>query len=103
MPKQNLKNNFIRQMILKKAFSVFGIVIFLLIIFLPGYTKLQELKDRNKDLEMKIKYLNIENALLQQEIKRIESDPIYQEKIAREKMGVVRKGEVPIKIIPEKE
>ena len=90
-------------MILKKAFSAFGIVIFLLIIFLPGYTKLQELKDRNKDLEMKIKYLNVENALLQQEIKRIESDPIYQEKIAREKMGVVRKGEIPIKIIPEKE
>ena len=89
-------------MILKKSFSVFGIVIFLLIIFLPGYTKLQELKDRNKDLEMKIKYLNVENALLQQEIKRIESDPIYQEKIAREKMGVVRKGEIPIKIIPEK-
>ncbi len=89
-------------MILKKAFSVFGIVIFLLIIFLPGYTKLQELKDRNKDLETKIKYLNVENALLQQEIKRIESDPIYQEKIAREKMGVVRKGEIPIKIIPEK-
>ena len=90
-------------MILKKAFSIFGIVIFLLIIFLPGYTKLQELKDRNKDLETKIKYLNVENALLQQEIKRIESDPIYQEKIAREKMGVVRKGEIPIKIIPEKE
>jgi cell division protein FtsB len=90
-------------MILKKAFSVFGIVIFLLIIFLPGYTKLQELKDRNKDLETKIKYLNVENALLQQEIKRIENDPIYQEKIAREKMGVVRKGEIPIKIIPEKE
>ena len=90
-------------MILKKAFSIFGIVIFLLIIFLPGYTKLQELKDKNKDLETKIKYLNVENALLQQEIKRIESDPIYQEKIAREKMGVVRKGEIPIKIIPEKE
>lgn len=90
-------------MILNKAFSVFGIVIFLLIIFLPGYTKLQELKDKNKDLETKIKYLNVENALLQQEIKRIESDPIYQEKIAREKMGVVRKGEIPIKIIPEKE
>ncbi|MDP3732861.1 MAG: septum formation initiator family protein [Candidatus Omnitrophota bacterium] len=89
-------------MILKKAFSVFGIVIFLLIIFLPGYTKLQELRDRNKDLEMKIKYLNVENTLLQQELKRIESDPIYQEKIAREKMGIVRKGEIPIKIIHEK-
>jgi len=90
-------------MILKKAFSIFGVVIFLLIIFLPGYTKLQELRDKNRDLEMKIKYLNVENALLQQELKRIESDSVYQEKIVRDRMGVVRKGEIPIKIVPGKE
>ncbi len=89
-------------MLLKKAFWFLGVIFFLLIIFLPSYTKLQELRDRTRDLEMKIKHLNIENALLQQELKRIESDPIYQEKIAREKMGVVRKGEIPIKIIPGK-
>ena len=88
-------------MILKKAFWLFGITVFLLILFLPGYTKLQDLRDRNRDLEIKIKRLNIENALLQQELKKIESDPIYQEKIAREKMGVVRKGEIPVKIVPE--
>jgi len=88
-------------MILKKIFSVSGIVFFLLIIFLPSYTKLQELRERNRDLEVKIKHLSIENTLLQQELKRIESDPIYQEKIAREKMGVVRKGEIPIKIVPK--
>ncbi|MFH0913493.1 MAG: septum formation initiator family protein [Candidatus Omnitrophota bacterium] len=90
-------------MILKKTFSLLGIVFFLLIIFLPGYTKLQELKDRNRDLEVKIKHLSIENTLLQQELKRIESDPIYQERIAREKMGIVRKGEIPVKIVPKKE
>ncbi len=90
-------------MILKKAFSIFGVLFFLLIIFLPGYTKLQELRDKNHDLETKIKYLNVENALLQQELKRIEIDPIYQEKIARDKMGIVRKGEIPIKIVPGKE
>jgi len=89
-------------MILKKAFLIFGVIFFLLIIFLPGYTKLQELRDKNHDLETKIKYLNVENALLQQELKRIEIDPIYQEKIARDKMGIVRKGEIPIKIVPEK-
>jgi len=83
-------------------FWLFGLTIFLLVIFLPGYTKLQELRDRNRELETKIKQLNIENALLQQEAKRIESDPVYQEKIARERMGVVRKGEVPVKIVPEK-
>ncbi len=85
---------------LKKAFWLFGVTIFLLMIFLPGYTKFQELRDRNKDLETKIKRLAIENSLLQQEIKRIENDPLYQEKITREKMGVVKKGEIPVKIVP---
>ena len=89
-------------MIPKKTFWFFGIIIFLLIIFLPGYTKLQELRDKNRDLEAQIKRLTVENYLLQQELKRIENDPIYQEKIVREKMGVVRKGEIPIKLIPEK-
>jgi cell division protein FtsB len=85
---------------LKKAFVLFGVTVLLLVLFLPGYTKLQELRDKNSDLEVKIKRLNVENVLLQQELKRIENDPVYQEKIAREKMGVVRKGEIPIKIVP---
>jgi len=86
---------------LKRAFWLFGITVFLLILFLPGYTKLQELRDRNRDLESKIKRLRIENSLLEQELGRIASDPDYQEKIVREKLGVVRKGEIPVKIIPE--
>ena len=85
---------------LKKAFGLFGVTVFLLVLFLPGYTKLRELRDKNSDLQIKIRRLNVENTLLQQELKRIESDPVYQEKIAREKMGVVRKGEIPIKIVP---
>jgi cell division protein FtsB len=88
--------------ILRKAFWIFGLAVFVLVIFLPGYTKLQELRDKNRELTVRIKKLNIENALLQQELVRIKNDPVYQEKIAREKMGVVRKGEIPVKIIPEK-
>lgn len=86
--------------ILRKGFWLFGLAFFLLLIFLPGYTKLKELRDKNRQLEIKIKKLNIENALLQQELIRTENDPVYQEKIVREKMGVVRKGEIPIKIVP---
>ena len=56
-----------------------------------------------QDLENKIKRLNIENALLQQEILKMEGNPVYQEMVAREKMGVVRKGEIPIKIVPQKQ
>jgi len=87
--------------ILKRGFWFFAIAVFLLVLFLPGYTKLQELRDKNRDLEVKIKQLKIENSLLEQELKRVDNDPLYQEKIVREKMGVVRRGEIPLKIVPE--
>ena len=86
---------------LRKGFWLFGIAVCLLIVFLPGYTKLQELRDKNRGLETKIKDLSVENTLLEQELKKVETDPLYQERIAREKMGVVRKGEIPIVIVPQ--
>ena len=86
---------------IKKVFWIFILVIFLAILFLPGYTKLQELRDKNADLEVKIRKLEIENTLLQEQSRRLGSDPIYQERILREKMGIVREGEVPVKIIQE--
>ncbi|MDD5729973.1 MAG: septum formation initiator family protein [Candidatus Omnitrophica bacterium] len=88
-------------MILKKTLYFWAAILILLGVFLPGYTKLQELRDKNRDVEMKIRRLNKENALLLQEIQRIANDPFYQEKITREKMGVVRKNEIPVRVIPE--
>ena len=87
-------------MITRKAFWLFGVAVLVLVLFLPGYIRLQQLKYKNRDLEFKIRRLKIENALLGQELKKVESDPLYQEKIARDKMGVVRKGEIPVKIVP---
>lgn len=90
-------------MILKKAFSFSAVAIILLIIFLPTYTKIQELRDRNQDLFDKNIALGKENKLLEEQLRRIENDPVYQEKILREKMGVVRKNEVPVRIVGGKE
>ena len=87
---------------LRKAFWLFGFAVLLLILFLPGYTKLQESRAKNRQLEEKFRKMAVENYLLQEELKRIENDPVYQEKLARDKMGVVRKGEIPIKIFSEK-
>jgi len=86
----------------KRIFWILGIVVGLLVIFLPGYTKLQELRDRNISLRTKIKDLNVHNAILNEELKRIKNDSVYQERIIREKLGVVRRGEILLKIIPEK-
>ena len=84
-------------------FWILGTILIILIIFLPGYTKLQELKDRNRNLEDKINNIKLENALIEDEFLRIQQDPVYQEEIVREKLGVVRKGEVVYKIEPEEE
>ena len=87
---------------LRKSFWLFSFAVLLLILFLPGYTKLQESRAKNRQLEAKFRKIAIENSLLQEELKRIQNDPFYQEKIARDKMGVVRKGEIPIKIFSTK-
>ncbi len=85
----------------KIIFWVAGIILVILIIFLPGYTKLQELIDKNKDLETKISAIGLENTRLENEILRIQQDPIFQEEVMRQKLGVVRKGEVVYQIVPE--
>lgn len=87
---------------LRKSFWLFGFAVLVLVLFLPGYTKLQESRIKNRKLEEKFRKIAVENYLLQEELKKVENDPVYQEKIAREKMGVVRKGEIPIKIFSEK-
>ena len=82
----------------QKLFWLIGIIVLILIIFLPGYTKLQELKDRNRQLEVKINKIKLENTILQNEVTRLQQDPVYQEEILRERLGLVRKGEVVYKI-----
>ncbi|MDD3088038.1 MAG: septum formation initiator family protein [Candidatus Omnitrophica bacterium] len=87
---------------LRKALWLFSLAVLLLVIFLPGYIKLQESRAKNRKLEENFRRLAIENSLLQEELQRIQNDPLYQEKIARDKMGVVRKGEIPVKIFADK-
>ena len=87
---------------LRKAFWLFGFAVLSLVLFLPGYTKLQELKVKNQQLEEKYRKMVVDNSLLYEELKRVKNDPVYQEKIARDKMGVVRKGEIPVKIFSGK-
>lgn len=68
------------------------------VIFLPGYVKFLQLKVRNMRLESEISRLERENLKLYKEKKRLEEDINYVEKVARESMGVTKKGEIPIRI-----
>jgi cell division protein FtsB len=75
-----------------------GLAAVFIAIFLPGYIKFIQLKVRNMHLENEISRLERENLKLYKEKKRLEEDINYVEKVARESMGVTKKGEIPIKI-----
>jgi cell division protein FtsB len=70
------------------------IVFILAVIFLPGYSRLQVLREENEQYKKRIALLDEHNRKLEEELVRLEEDPAYLEKKAREKLGIVRKGEV---------
>ncbi len=77
-----------------------GIIVALVVIFLPGYAKFMELRAKNIYLEKEIERLEQENVKLYKEKDRLEKDIDYIEKVARESMGVTREGEIPVRIEP---
>ena len=85
---------------IKSAVGLFILTIIVLIIFLPSYTKMQDLKQKNLDYKRQIEQLQQKSAELREEKRLLETDPVYLEKVAREKMGLIREGEVVYKIIP---
>jgi len=66
-------------------------------VFLPGFSKLRALKKRNENLERRIEILAKTNKDLKSQIEKLENDPTYAEKVAREKLGMTRKGEIILK------
>ena len=85
---------------LKNAIWLFALAFIVLVVFLPSYTKMQDLREKNNDYAYRIKQLTEENRRLAEERIRLEDDPVYLEKIAREKMGIVKEGEFMYKIVP---
>jgi cell division protein FtsB len=86
-----------------QKFRFFIIIFLLFLFFLPGFAKLQELRQRLSDAEDKIRKTQRENAILEDEIAQLRSNQEYLEMVAREKMGVVKKGETVLKFIQEDE
>lgn len=82
----------------KKIIFIIIIIIILAAVFLPGYAKLQDLIAENKSLAKRIAELQESMEELAAEKDRLENDIIYIEKIAREKMGLIKKGEKRIEI-----
>ncbi|MBF0595412.1 MAG: septum formation initiator family protein [Candidatus Omnitrophica bacterium] len=69
------------------------------VFYLPSYVKMQDLHEKNRVYEKRIKDLEQDNVRLEEERRRLTDDPVYFEKVAREKMGIIRDGEVIYKIV----
>jgi cell division protein FtsB len=65
---------------------------------LPKYLEMRKRADR---LEAEIKALQKNNGDLRAEISRVQHDPVRIEELARERLGLVRKGETVYQIVEE--
>lgn len=82
----------------KRLILFFAIVIILVLIFFPSFSRYQKLSSERKRLQKKIEELERLNRQLEEKKYKLEHDIEYIERRAREKLGIVKKGEVPYKI-----
>ena len=74
-----------------------AIIVFLLaVIFLPGISKYHKLLERERQDRRLLQDLQRSNVRLEREKELLETDPLYAEKVAREKLGIAKEGEVVI-------
>ena len=67
-------------------------------IYFPGLSRLQQLKEENKALEKRISELKEKNEELKKEVHKLQTDTTYLESVAREKLKKAKKGEIIYKV-----
>ena len=73
------------------------LIIVLAVIFLPPFVKYQQISWKSRELDNQIRALREEIKKLEAEKIRLQTDITYVERKAREKIGVVKKGEIILK------
>ncbi|MDP8253737.1 MAG: septum formation initiator family protein [Candidatus Kaelpia aquatica] len=85
----------------KRFLQGLGLILLLGFIYYPGYKKVQEAKMRNRILEEELSSLSAKNKELKKKLELLETDMVYIEKRAREKLGVVGEGEIIYDFVTE--
>lgn len=70
---------------------------------IPAFSKYQELLEKNREVETSIHELARSNKVLYEKQRKMQTDPVYAESVARYKLNVAKEGEVIYKILPRKE
>jgi len=85
----------------KKLFLILVIIESLFFLFwgIKSYYTINLSQKEIRKVEEKLDQLKLENQRLKEQINSLE-DPFYLEKMAREKLGLAKKGEIVYKILP---
>ena len=84
---------------IKNALFLCVVCALIFVFYLPSYVKMQDLHEKNHAYEKRIGDLERDNIRLEDERHRLVDDPAYFEKVAREKMGIIKDGEVVYRIV----
>ena len=88
---------------LRPVLILFVVSMLVFFMYLPNYTRLRKLREENARMNREIVTLKEEIRQLEENIRRAEDDPLLWERLAREKVGAVREGEIVVDIAPEGE
>ena len=81
---------------------VFILLVVVFIAFtIPRIAHVEKLQERSDALEEELKKIKIENKRMETELRLLKDDPVYLEKVAREKFNKAKEGEIVYKVVRE--
>lgn len=80
-----------------------AVIVIFIALLVPRILKITHLGNRSADLSAELERLKKENALLERELRLLRDDPVYLEKVAREKFNKAKQGEIVYKVVREGE
>jgi cell division protein FtsB len=96
-----------RQRALARRSSIFGILVVLIVVLAlaqfgeDGLATLLKLRSQEKDLAADVELLEKENAVLENQLKGLASDPLVLETLAREEQNMQGPDEEVLTVLPE--
>ena len=85
----------------KPVTAVLFILFFVLFIIfiIPKLVQIESLQRRSDNLEQELARLKAQDTSLEAELRLLRDDPVYVEKVAREKFNKAKEGEIVYKVV----
>jgi len=83
----------------------FFIIVFIfgLCSLVPALSRFLELREKNENVGKNIQEMAQANKLLYEKQRKMQTDAVYAEAVARQQLNVAKEGEVIYKILPKKQ